>query len=154
MESNPRILRQYGLIPSPVANELAERSTVPLNTELLVRAHQGGYINGLPDLSVDDTLNKSKGDFFTQSLSIVQILWLIIILFIRVKKGLDITQLEVLTVAFALCSALTYLFWWDKPQDVNTATLIESGDRKLPDEDYGTVLSMDWIYFGLVRIIQ
>ena len=66
----------------------------------------------------------------------MQILWLIITLFILVKKGLAITQLEVLTVAFALCSTLTYLFWWDKPQDVNTATLIGSGDRKLPDEDY------------------
>ena len=120
-----------------VTSELTERSTVPLNTEQLVRAHQDGYINKLPDLSVDDILDKSKGDFFTKSLAIVQILWLIITLFIRVKKGLAITQLEVLTVAFALCSTLTYLFWWDKPQDVNTATLIGSGDRKLPDEDYG-----------------
>ena len=119
-----------------VTSELTERSTVPLNTEQLVRAHQNGYINKLPTLSVDDILDKSKVDFFTKRLAIVQILWLIITLFILVKKGLAITQLEVLTVAFALCSTLTYLFWWDKPQDVNTATLIGSGDRKLPDEDH------------------
>ena len=120
-----------------VTSELTERSTVPPNTEQLVRAYQDGYIKQLPDLSADDILDKSKGDFFTKSLAIVQISWLIITLFTRVKKGLAVTQLEVLTVAFALCSTLTYLFWWDKPQDVNTATLIGSGDRKLPDEDYG-----------------
>ena len=112
-----------------VTSGLTKRSTVPLNTEQLVRAHQNGYINKLPNLSVDDILDKSKVDFFTKRLAIVQILWLIITLFIRVKKGLAITQLLFVQPA--------YLFWWDKPQDVNTATLIGSGDRRLPDEDYG-----------------
>ena len=45
------------------------------------------------------------------------------------QKGLAITQLLFVQPA--------YLFWWDKPRDVNTATLIGSGDRRLPDEDYG-----------------
>ena len=93
-----------------VTSELTERSTVPLNTKQLVRAHQNGYVNKLPDLSVDDILDKSKVDFSTKRLAIVQILWLIITFFIRVKKGLAVTQLEVLTVTFALCSTLAYLF--------------------------------------------
>lgn len=83
-------------------------------------------VDELPNLSKLERsiLDKSKGDLFTKGLAVVQVLWLMITLVIRWSRHLAITQLEILAVAFAICSTLTYGFCWNKPQDVRTAKII------------------------------
>ncbi|MCJ1468525.1 hypothetical protein MMC07_007154 [Pseudocyphellaria aurata] len=97
-----------------------------INTEQLSILLRQGHIDvdELSDLSIDTTVDKSKGDFFTKGLAIVQVLWLMITLLIRASRDVAITQLEILAVAFAICSTVTYGFWWNKPQDVHTAITI------------------------------
>lgn len=62
-----------------------------------------------------------KMRIFTKYLAILQVLWLMVTILIRASSHSIITQLEVFAVAFVICSALTYSFWWNKPQDVRTA---------------------------------
>lgn len=102
--------------------------TFPINTEQLSILLRKGHIDvdELSDLSIDTILDKSKGDFFTKGLALVQVLWLMMTLLIRASRHLAITQLEILAVAFAICSTLTYGFRWNKPQDVRTAMTISA----------------------------
>lgn len=105
--------------------------TKPLNTEQISVLVGKDYINvdKLRDLSVDSIDDKSKGDFFTKSLAVLQVLYLIITLVIRWWRHLAITQLEILAVAFAICSVLTYGFRWKKPKDVQTAIKVRGGSH-------------------------
>lgn len=98
----------------------------PITTERLAGLLQKGYISvdELRDLSIKSIVDKSKGDTFTKGLAVVQVLWLMITLLIRASRNLAVTQLEILASAFAICSALTYGFRWNKPQDVQNAIMI------------------------------
>lgn len=98
----------------------------PITTEQVSILLKKGHIavDDLRDLSIDSIVDKSKGDFFTKGLAIVQVLWLVITLLIRGSRHLAVTQLEILAIAFAICSILTYGFWWNKPQDVRSAIRI------------------------------
>lgn len=98
----------------------------PITTERLASLLQKRYIgvDELRDLSISSIVDKSKGDFFTKGLAVMQVLWLMITLLIRASRNLAVTQLEILASAFAICSALTYGFRWNKPQDVQNEIII------------------------------
>jgi hypothetical protein len=71
-----------------------------------------------PELSVEDLKDKSKTDYFTKALALVQIGQLLLSLIVRKTRHLAFSQLETLTLAFAICGVLTYICYWYKPQDV------------------------------------
>ncbi|KAJ2978978.1 hypothetical protein NUW58_g7325 [Xylaria curta] len=73
---------------------------------------------GIPDLAEEDLTDKSETDFFTKALAVLQITQLILSLIVRKVQHLDFSQLEALTLAFAICGALTYVCSWYKPQNV------------------------------------
>lgn len=62
----------------------------PITTEelyfLLRESHIG--VDKLPDLSIDLIADESKGDLFTKGLAVVQVLWLITTVLVRVLKQL------------------------------------------------------------------
>jgi hypothetical protein len=76
------------------------------------------------ELSEDDIKNKSKTDYFAKSIAIVQISSLLLSILARVRRRLDFSQLELVTMAFAICGVFTYVFRWYKPQGIETATHI------------------------------
>jgi hypothetical protein len=55
----------------------------------------------------------------------MQIIWLVIQCVARAALHLPIAELEITTLAFVLCSLSAFAFWWHKPRDVRTPTLIE-----------------------------
>jgi hypothetical protein len=73
-------------------------------------------------ISEAEIKDKSKADFFTKALASVQILYLVISITARAIRHLAFTQLELVTVAFAVCGVSTYAFRWYKPQGVETGT--------------------------------
>ncbi|KAI0418917.1 hypothetical protein F5X98DRAFT_96117 [Xylaria grammica] len=75
------------------------------------------HIN-IPNLSEDDLNDKSKTDYFTKAIAVIQITQLILSLIIREVQHLAFSQLETLTLAFAVCGILTYICSWYKPQNV------------------------------------
>lgn len=72
------------------------------------------------DTSDADIHDRSKADAFTKAFALCQSGWIVVQTIGRAAQGLDITQLELLTVAFVFCALFTYLFWWHKPFDVES----------------------------------
>ncbi|KAG2368821.1 hypothetical protein BDR07DRAFT_1448041 [Suillus spraguei] len=68
-----------------------------------------------PTLTADQIHDRSKGNAISKGLVILQVAWFIIQFIARVIYHLEITQLEVGTLAFAVLNFLTYAAWWHKP---------------------------------------
>ncbi|KIM28849.1 hypothetical protein M408DRAFT_39683, partial [Serendipita vermifera MAFF 305830] len=62
--------------------------------------------------------DKGKSDGLTKIIVLVQTLWFVIQCIARGTQHLALTELEVVTLAYASLNFFIYLFWWDKPQNV------------------------------------
>ena len=104
----------------------SEFSTIALTTRQFayLRKTASPAIQATPDISEEEIKDKSKTDYFAKSIAVAQIFWLILSLIGRAARHLAISQLEILTTAFAACAIVTYCFAWNKPQSVDTATNI------------------------------
>jgi hypothetical protein len=75
------------------------------------------YID-VPKITQREIKDKSKGDILSKSLTVMQTGWFVTQCIARRLKGLPITEIELTTIAFALTNTATYLFWWNKPLNV------------------------------------
>ncbi|KAK7024470.1 hypothetical protein VNI00_016267 [Paramarasmius palmivorus] len=71
-----------------------------------------GYITLTEDEIKD---NLSHSDVITKSIAVIQTIWFIMQVIARAVKGLAITELEIVTVGFAILNFGTYFLWWNKP---------------------------------------
>lgn len=91
-----------------------------LDGRQLAHARQVGIIDKLPRMTEDEVDDLNKGDVFLKVLAVVQIMWLCIQLITRLSRKLPTTQLEVVTLAFAITSIFTYALLYNRPKDVHT----------------------------------
>jgi hypothetical protein len=77
-----------------------------------------------PDIDEDEIKDRSKGDGLSKFLVIVQTWWFIAQCITRKAEGLVITELELVTLAFAVLNAAMYFFWWSKPLNVAIAVRV------------------------------
>ncbi|KAF9445781.1 hypothetical protein P691DRAFT_709747, partial [Macrolepiota fuliginosa MF-IS2] len=73
------------------------------------------------DLPEDEVTDKSKGDFLTKLIVVLQTTWFMLQCLARWVAHLPVTKLEVVTLAFTFLNILTYYFWWYKPQNMRVA---------------------------------
>ncbi|KAG2063010.1 hypothetical protein BDR04DRAFT_1111861 [Suillus decipiens] len=71
-----------------------------------------------PTLTANQIKDKSKGNAISKGLIILQVAWFVMQLITRAIYQLEITQLELGTLAFAVLNFLTYAVWWNKPLNV------------------------------------
>jgi len=71
-----------------------------------------------PRLSKAEIDDRSKGDFISKGLVVLQTGWFVMQCIARAVQGLPITELELITVAFATLNLVLYVLWWDKPLNV------------------------------------
>lgn len=86
-------------------------------------------LKDLPSKNME-IFDRSKGDMVTKSLTLLQTTWFIVTLGARRVQNLNVTALEILTLAYAVMNLFIYIFWWDKPLNVHspivfTLTLLE-----------------------------
>lgn len=62
--------------------------------------------------------DKGKSDGLTKLIVLVQTLWFVIQCITRGIQHLPLTELEVVTLAYAMLNFFIYVFWWDKPRNV------------------------------------
>ncbi|KIM28295.1 hypothetical protein M408DRAFT_145547 [Serendipita vermifera MAFF 305830] len=62
--------------------------------------------------------DKGKSDALTKIIVLVQTLWFVIQCIARGTQRLPLTELEVVTLAYAMLNFFIYAFWWDKPRNV------------------------------------
>jgi hypothetical protein len=89
----------------------------PLDLENIENLIQSGAID-FPKITKDEIEDKSKGNIVSKGLAIIQTGWFIMQCIARGASHLAITELEIMTVAFAFLNLVTYVFWWNKPLDV------------------------------------
>jgi hypothetical protein len=55
-----------------------------------------------------------------------QVVWFVLQLIARKATNLAISQLKIAVLAFSLCTAVAYIFFWKKPQDIKVAIVLHS----------------------------
>ncbi|KAF9466843.1 hypothetical protein BDZ94DRAFT_1186357 [Collybia nuda] len=94
-----------------------DKALHPLQLAELEELHRMGKIDW-PSITVEEIEDRSKGDALSKSLVILQTTWFLAQCIIRTVKGFLLTELELVTLAFATLNAATYFFWWNKPLDI------------------------------------
>jgi len=72
----------------------------------------------LPKITCADIKDRSKGDFLSKLIAILQTTWFILQYIARSRQRLALTEFELVTFALASLNAVTYAFWWHKPQGI------------------------------------
>ena len=67
----------------------------------------------------DEIKDKGKSDWLAKSLVLLQTLWFVMQCIARAIEHLPITHLEIVTLAYAAMNFVIYIFWWNKPLNVN-----------------------------------
>ncbi|CAG8124747.1 unnamed protein product [Penicillium olsonii] len=105
-----------------------------LDANQLLLARKLGIIKRLPSLSNESLSDRNKNSLVITILALGQILWMLIQIIIRFTQDLPMSQLELLTLAFAICSVFTYILLIDKPKDVQTSCTINAVRRPSTEE--------------------
>ena len=63
--------------------------------------------------------DRGKSDWLAKSLVLLQTSWFVMQCIARAIKHLPVTHLEIVTLAYAAMNFVTYVFWWNKPLNVN-----------------------------------
>ncbi|KAM0717389.1 hypothetical protein Q7P37_007241 [Cladosporium fusiforme] len=105
-----------------------------LDANQLLYARRLGIVDKLPSLTEDEIEDLNKSDFFVKFLAVSQILWLCIQLCSRLARHIPTTQLEVVTLAFTICSIFTYFLFLSRPKDVQTVREIGAVRYPTPPE--------------------
>jgi len=71
-----------------------------------------------PGTTEAEIKDKSNTDSLAKLFTIFQISHLVLSIIVRSVQRLPVSQLEVLTLAFAVCGVVTYAVFWYKPKDV------------------------------------
>ena len=77
------------------------------------------------DITEEEIRDKSNSDIFTKLIAIGQILSLALSVLSRWVRHIAVSQLELVTLAFAVMATLIYLVNLDKPQNIEVASVLK-----------------------------
>ena len=107
------------------------------------------YEVAFPMVKVSEIQDKSRGDFLSKSIAILQSIWFIVECIARGKEGLALTELELVTLALASLNGVMYFLWWDKPLGVKEPIKVYLGNvdppKKMLQEKAAEVRVIDHI---------
>ena len=90
--------------------------------------------------------DKGKSDGLTKVIVLVQTAWFVAQCIARGIQHLPLTELEVVTLAYAMMNFFIYIFWWDKPRNIEcpirvyrTPTASHEQDNDIQELDAGKV---------------
>jgi hypothetical protein len=78
----------------------------------------------MPSINEEEIQDRSKSDGLAKALVIIQTLWFIGQCIVRMAQGLDITELELVTLALAMLNGVVYFLWWNKPLGVESTVAV------------------------------
>lgn len=117
------------------AEEKGEHSSgskhkTPLTGPIVINAKQLRFLleeqilDTEPPISQNEILDKGQGDGFATISAVVQLIWLVSQLITRKVRHVPSSQLEILALAFAVCTIFTYILYYPKPQNIQVASNI------------------------------
>jgi hypothetical protein len=84
-----------------------------------------------PTITKEEIEDRSKGDYLSKTIVLFQTTWFVGQCIARGACGLTVTELEVVTLAFASLTGVVYYLWWDKPLDVRCSIPVHLLDGSL-----------------------
>ena len=96
---------------------------VPNRIESLKKAVESGQIKE-PPISKEELKSRSKSDGVVKLIALLQITWFGLQALFRAIQHLQVTPLEIMTVAFLVLAVLIYALWWNRPQDIEYPIII------------------------------
>ncbi|KAF8642440.1 hypothetical protein AX16_009494 [Volvariella volvacea WC 439] len=72
----------------------------------------------IPHIPEKEIMDHGKGDLLAKALVIVQTTWFVAQCIARHVQGLVLTEIELITLAFATLNVITYGLWWEKPLNI------------------------------------
>ncbi|KAF8645313.1 hypothetical protein AX16_007910 [Volvariella volvacea WC 439] len=72
----------------------------------------------IPHIPEKEIKDHGKGDLLAKAVVVVQTTWFVAQCIARHVEGLVLTEIELVTLAFATLNVITYGLWWDKPLNV------------------------------------
>ena len=104
--------------------------------------------------------DRGKSDWLAKSLVLLQTSWFVMQCIARAIEHLPVTHLEIVTLAYAAMNFVIYIFWWNKPLNVNQPVRVfkksESRETQPPvNELVRSVRKLTWKAIGkdLKRIL-
>ena len=91
-----------------------------------------------PTITEEEIVDRSKGDYLSKTIVLFQTTWFIGQCIARGAYRLAVTELEVVTLAFAVLTGVIYYFWWDKPLDVRCSIPVQLLEGHVGQEDTGS----------------
>ena len=76
-------------------------------------------------LSVQNIRDKNKADSAAKLITLVQVSWFVAQSIMRIAHALPLSQHESMTLSYIPLFAVTYFFWWDKPKDILSPSIVE-----------------------------
>ncbi|KAL8669386.1 MAG: hypothetical protein Q9168_006022 [Polycauliona sp. 1 TL-2023] len=76
-------------------------------------------------LSEENIRDKSNADGTAKLIALGQVLWFVAQSIMRAAHHLPLAQLESMTLSYVPLFAITYAFWWIKPKDVLSPSVVE-----------------------------
>ena len=89
-----------------------------VDSKQLFMARNHGIISRMPCIRREEIQDKNKTDGLMRLLAVLEVLWLITQLIVRLIQGLSSSALEFSTMAFSACAIIIYIIEWRKPKDV------------------------------------
>ncbi|KAF8649493.1 hypothetical protein AX16_005762 [Volvariella volvacea WC 439] len=101
-----------------------------------LRTNLGTDFVQLPVIRKKEIEDRSKGDVLSKTLGVLQISWFVAQCIARRVEGLVLTELELVTLGFAVLNVVTYALWWDKPLNVGYPIYFNQEGKRLdgPEE--------------------
>jgi hypothetical protein len=96
---------------------LLSRSWILLPHALL-ELRRKKHIAKLPSITEAEIHDRSKANAFVKTLTVIQVTWVCAQVIVRTSRGLVVSQLELVTAAFAVCAVITYMMLISKPHGV------------------------------------
>lgn len=102
------------------------RRSFPINANQLLYLVKKKHVK-YPNFSAKDVWDKSKADGFQKLFTCIQAGWFIVQCLGRAIQKLPVTTLELTTLCFVFCTLVMYYQWANKPLDVESPTILDSG---------------------------
>jgi hypothetical protein len=72
-----------------------------------------------PEVSEKEIQDRNKGDALAKAIIICQLLWYLAQGVARAVQRLEVTELELVTAAYAIITLVIYMVWWQKPVGIS-----------------------------------
>ncbi|KAF5366083.1 hypothetical protein D9757_012385 [Collybiopsis confluens] len=89
------------------------------------------FIRRVPVKELED---RNKSDSFAKLIAVGQTIWFVVQLCARWATNLPITEMEVMTLAFAAMNVPIYFFWWNKPLGVGVPIRIQRNAQTIKED--------------------